>query len=214
MVEDETGFEIPIMVNECIVIEAVEQQVRSTNKVPSGIETKIHKEEEPNYQYEEVAGGDQISVHIVLLSNDLKNITSSGYEAYLVNESNYFLNYTYLSRVDDKYHLRVSGLVEPNTQIFLEEFSSNQANELENICFQAIAYKEDKPFVLKQAISKVIRFDVSKLFKVHCFRENPFFDEKAIVLSLMINDEQMETPLTFVKDIQDAMQTKNARHQG
>ena len=208
LVEDETGFEIPVLIKECVVIDVAEQQVRSTNKVAPGIEARVQQQEKPVYQYEEVAGGDQISVHIAFLSNDLKNISSSGYEAYLVNESNYFLNYTYLSRTEDKYYLRISGVIEPNTQIFLEEFSSNQANELENICFQAIAYKESKSFTLKQAISKMIRFDASKLFKVHCFRDNQFFDEKAIIISLMINDEHLETPLTFAKDIEDAMKTK------
>lgn len=207
LVEDETGFEIPIMTNECIVVEEGEPQVRTSNKVIFNPEI-LKEEKEPVYQYEEMADGDDISVHIIFLSNDIKNISSSPYEAYLVNESNYFLNFTYLSKVDDKYKLRVAGLVEPNTQIFLEEFSNTQANELENICFQAIAYKENKAFTLKQSISKNIRFDITKLFKVHCFRDNQFFDEKAIVLSLIINDQQVDTPITFAKDIENAMLTK------
>lgn len=216
LVEDETGFEIPIMTNECIVVEEGEPQVRTSNKISTNTEI-LKAEKEPTYQYEETTNGDDISAHIVFLSNDIKNISTSPYEAYLVNESNYFLNFTYLSKIDDKYKLRVAGFVEPNTQIFLEEFTSSQVNELENICFQAIAYKENKPFTLKQSISKNIRFDITKLFKVHCFRDNSFFEEKAIILSLIINDEQVDTPITFARDIENAMLTKKdyngANHQ-
>lgn len=209
LVEDETGFEIPIMINECVVV-SDNPQIKSTTPSIKNFQERVKEELEIPYQYEETPEGDQISAHLVFLSNDIKNISSSAFETYLVNESNYFLNYTYLSKENNSWILRVSGTVEPNTQIFLEEFQNTQANELENICLQCIAYKKDKPFELKQAVSKIIRFDVTKLFKVHCFRENPFFDEKGIVLSLMINDENMEPRVIIAKDIEESLRSKRS----
>jgi hypothetical protein len=47
----------------------------------------------------------------------------SGYETYFINDSNYYLFFNYMNRQNNSWISRYNGIVEQNTQIFLEEFS-------------------------------------------------------------------------------------------
>lgn len=82
---------------------------------------------------------------------ELKHLTTTTFEAYLVNDSNYYLYFTYLSRADEEsgWTTRFAGLVEPNMQIFLEELSGDQVGRLDRVAFQYVAFKRDKEFKLK-----------------------------------------------------------------
>lgn len=211
IVEDESGFDVPLLIKECIVVGTQNnEQVRTSNKAKDEVrEIAIEKTPEIVYEYEETKDGEQISIHIAYLSNDIKQLSSASFEAYLINESNYFLSYTYLNMAYDGWRLRASGIVEPNTKVFIEEFEANDINDLERICLQCIAYKMDKPFQLKQAVTKELKIDTTKFFKVHCFRENVFFDENAIMYSLMVNDVKSEELILNTEDIKKALKTKN-----
>lgn len=213
IVEDESGFDVPLLIKECIVVgELQKEQVRTSNQAQTQVrEIAEEKIPEEVYEYEETKEGEQISIHLAYLSNDIKQLSTTSFEAYLINESNFFLSYNYLSRVDNGWILRSGGVVEPNTKIFIEEFEASDVNKLEYVCLQCIAYKKDKPFQLKQAVTKELKIDTTKFFKVHCFRENDFFDEKVILYSLMVNDAKCEELLLTGEELKTALKTKNEK---
>ena len=64
----------------------------------------------------------------------------------VINDSNYYLFFNYMNRQNNSWISRYNGIVEPNTQIFLEEFGKEELNDLERICVQLIAFKKDKPY--------------------------------------------------------------------
>lgn len=198
IVEDETGFEIPMLVKECLVVsddkdmQVSKQSQKKEDISKKHIFTNSSDDHESNYIFDETKEGECISLYLVFLSNDLKTLGTSSYDIYLINESNFFLNYTFLNQDEHGWLLRKEGVIEPNTKIFIEEIESRQVNILEHICLQAVAYKKNKPFTLKSALTKEMRLDLSKLFKVHCFKSNKFFDEPAIIFTLIMNDAQNE----------------------
>ena len=100
------------------------------------------------------------------------------------------------------------GIIEPHTQIFLEKFDKSELNALERVCFQLIAYKENKPYALKNAISVELRLDTVKFYKRHCFMSNEFFDENALVYPVVRRDIPERELLISATDIQEAMQQK------
>ena len=52
-----------------------------------------------------------------------------------------------------------------------------------------IAYKKDKPFLLKPATDVQFRLDPVKFYKLHLFEENDFFETPAYLFTIVENDE-------------------------
>lgn len=212
LVEDESGFELPILIKECVVIEpATEAQVRQSSK-PSAEVQRSARREEPEEEYEiiETKTGEQISAHLVYLANDIKNLSTSNFDCYLVNDSNYYLSFNYMSELEAGWVSRSAGIVEPNTKLFLEEFERQNLNDIERICLQFIAYKQDKPFTLKEATSKELKIDTTKFYKLHSFKENDFFDENAIVYTIVNKDAERNELVVSASEIVEAMTSKDA----
>lgn len=105
---------------------------------------------------------------------DIKAISSTGFDAYLVNDSNYFVDYLYLSAEGKSWTLRSRGTVKPNMKMHLEEFSKADLNGMEHVAVQLLAYKDDRTFLMKQAVCQEIRIDVVKFYKLHTFESSGF----------------------------------------
>ena len=95
-----------------------------------------------------------------------------------------------------------------NTKIFLEEFGKPELNDLERICVQLIAFKKDKPYSLKNAVSVELRLDTVKFYKLHCFMENDFFEEDALIYPIIRNDLPERELLVSAAELKEAMQQK------
>ena len=121
--------------------------------------------------------GERLNLYLSFLPDDVKEITSTGVESYLVNDSNYYMQVSILCAEGAAWHLRFCGVVEPNSKLFVEAFDRSEVNDLERLCVQAIAWKQDKPFQLKPAISAELRLNLTKFYKLHVFHPNEFFKE-------------------------------------
>lgn len=210
LVEDEDGFEIPALIRECVVVGESKMQVHSKHqpKVETPVEQKVVQPEPETLPIVETPGGERLNVFLAYLPVDFKSFTDTGYEAYLVNDSNYFLFYNYMNRQHNSWYSRANGVIEPNTRIFLEEFAKEDLNELERICMQFIAFKKDKPYSLKNAVSVELRLDTVKFYKIHCFTSNDFFEEDALVYPVVRNDLPEKELLVSAAELQEAMQQK------
>lgn len=158
LVEDEDGFEVPALIRECVVV-GEGPQVHSSNKPKSNaaemekqITSTRQQPDEPEEEIEETPEGERLNIYLAYLPTDPKAIQQCGYEAYFVNDSNYYLFFNYMSRENNSWISRYNGTIEPNTKIFLEEFEKKDLNALERICVQLIAFKKDKLYSLKNAI--------------------------------------------------------------
>jgi len=212
LVEDADGFDIPMPIRECVVIETDDYNMRRKpgSSAPKPEEpVKPVKPEMPVIQRQpEVRGGDTLNVFLAYVPEDAKAMMTTPFEAYLVNDSNYYLFFNYMNRQNNSWISRYNGIVEPNTQIFLEEFGKEELNDLERICVQLIAFKKDKPYSLKNAISVELHLDTVKFYKQHCFMENDFFDEDAMVYPIVRQDIPEKELLISAAELQQAMQQK------
>ncbi|MBQ6747748.1 MAG: DUF2027 domain-containing protein [Bacteroidaceae bacterium] len=173
----------------------------------------------------ETKGGDVLNVYLAYVPVDIRQVSTTPFETYLVNDSNYYLYYTYFNIENQSCLIRSQGLIEPNTKLFLEEFEKSQLNDLERVAIQLIAFKEGKPFAMKPAVSVELRIDVVKFYKLHTFQENDFFEEPALLYDIVRNDqpakqlyvsaEEVKNALIQKKDVQPArkpIQKKEDRH--
>ncbi len=212
LVEDADGFDIPMQVRECVVIDTDDYNLkRKPAAAPKQAEepAKPVKPEMPALQRQpEMRGGDTLNVFLAFVPEDVKAISSTTFEAYLVNDSNYYLYYTYLSAEGKAWKTRSHGLAEPNTKLFLEDFAKDVLNELERVAIQFVAFKDGKTFSLKPAVSVELRIDTVKFYKLHTFRESDFFEEPALIYDIVTNDAPAKQVYVSAEEIQVALLQK------
>lgn len=211
LVEDEDGFDIPMQIRECVVIDTDDYNMKhkSTVSAPKVEEPqKPAKPEMPVVRQVEVRGGDVLNVFLAYVPEDVKTISNTSFEAYLVNDSNYYLYYTYLSAEGKTWKNRSHGLIEPNTKLLLEGFTKDMLNELEHVAVELIAFKDGKPFAMKPVVNVELRIDTVKFYKLHTFRESDFFEEPALIYDIVANDTVTKQVFVAAEDIQTVLLQK------
>lgn len=207
-VRDEDGFDIPMPVRECVVIDTNDYNIKIEPKKED--RPKTEEVEQPVVEkrpLSETREGEKLNVYVAYVPMDVKSMTTTSFEAYLVNDSNYYLYYTYSSGENKNWILRSHGVVEPNVKLFLEEFGKDMLNEMERIKVQFVAFKT-KPYVGKPAVSVEQRIDAVKFYKLHSFVETDFFDTPAMLYDIVRDDVPARTRLVSAEELADSMRAK------
>ncbi len=166
-VEGPDGFELPTPIHECV------QDLSFVAPLSKG-------------PWFDRSGGEQLQVHVAYLPVSYEHFGQSPYETYLINESNYHLLFTYSTTTSaGGYKLRSAGVLEPDMRVLVEEFDASEINDHAVSHFQFIAYKPERTYRSMPPVERQVRMDVVKLVKRHSFRENPFFDEDALVIPVL-----------------------------
>ncbi len=235
LVEDADGFDIPMPVRECVVIETDDYNVptpaaraakkrlenqsaartdAATTEASSSALGSGWKAEHPVkpqvsvYRQPEVKGGDVLNVYLAFVPEDIKAVSTTPFEAYLVNDSNYYMYYTYLSAEGKSWTTRSHGMLEPNTKFLLEEFEKSELNDREHVAVQLVAFKDNRAFAMKPAVNVEIRIDTVKFYKLHTFRQTDFFETPALMYDVVKNDLPAKQVYVSAEDLQDALMKK------
>lgn len=227
LVEDSDGFEIPMSVTDVVVV--TDENYSTTNMVkPSGPVAEVRKQaqgekhqalrtvsDDPSEgeitfraPVEERKGGNVLSCYLAFVPVDIKEISNTRFECYFVNDSNYFVRFTCLVAEGNSWTLRSTLEVEPNTKEFMEEIGREDLNDLSRIGIQLLAYKRDKPFQLKPAVDVQLRIDAVKFYKLHTFRENDFFEQPALLYTIVENDDVARSLVVDADAIKKQMYAK------
>lgn len=157
---------------------------------------------------QERRGGELINLYLAFLPAQVKELSSTTFECYLINDSNYFLDLTFMSAEGANWKARFQSTLEPNTKLFVEEFDRSQLSDLEHLCVQAIAYKREKTFAIKPAYSVQLRLDTVKFYKLHVFQPNMFFNEPCLLLDVVRDDKAIKQVFVEAEEIQEAILKK------
>ncbi|MDD4610000.1 MAG: DUF2027 domain-containing protein [Bacteroidaceae bacterium] len=209
LIEDEDGFDIPMLKRECVVIDTDKYNIQRSAPTPPKVQqpTKSPQPvsstpvvEKPRFMpVQETREGERLNVLLAFVPDDCKQISTTGYAAYLVNDSNYYFYYTYANVEAAKWNVRSHGLMEPNTKLLIEEFEKEVLNDMQRLVVQLIPFKMDKLFTRKPAMAVELRIDVVKFYKLHSFTESAFFDEPTLRYDLVVDDEVVK-PLSVSPD--------------
>ena len=213
-VEDEDGFEVPVLIRECVVIETDDYNLK---RKPADTSKSGSKEAKPEAKVTapqitsrpvETREGEALNVFLAYVPVDSKAISTTPFEAYLINDSNYYIYYNYLNAEGKAWNSRSHGLIEPNTKLFLEEFTKDSLNELEHVAVQLIAFKDSKTFILKPAVSVELRIDTVKFYKLHTFRESVFFEDPSLVYDIVKDNQPAKQMYVSAQEIEEALLAK------
>lgn len=219
LVEDEDGFQVPMSVNEVVVIGSEDYDTQHVVAVKQ--RTTAEKKEKENEmepadrpvtfrpQPQERKGGERLSAYLAFVPIDVKELMQTRFEAYFINDSNYFMRFTYMSSEGSSWQLRTTAEVEPNTKLYLEEFGRDSLNELSRVSIQILPYKREKPFLLKSPVEAQFRIDGVKFYKLHTFQPNDFFEQPALLYTIIENDKSVG-PLVVDVDLLKSKMYKQA----
>lgn len=202
---DDEGFETPVRVNELVVVlpaghapEKYGKSIFDQKAFDAGRSGRLEEKnlktepeaalprEEEDFPIEETEYGDDMTVVLAFEPKDIKKLSETSIGAYLVNDSNYFLDYQLLAREGEAGWTAVSrGTAAPNELVDLGRYTQESVRQLERIVFQAIAYKKDKEFEFKPPVSASRKLDLTKFYKLHCFRPGVYFDTPVLEVPIL-----------------------------
>lgn len=199
---EENGFETPVLLSDIVVVlpaghepkakgaalmfdqEAFDEGRKATRQNPKAEEKK--KPEPEELPVVETPRGEKLNIVLGFEPENIRDLARTCIAAVLVNDSNYFLSFIMLVRSDEEHAWKIlyQGEISPNELMDLAVFTQENISQTERVVFQAIAYKKGKAFQVKSPVNVSRKLDLTKFFKVHCFRPGVYFDKPALEIPL------------------------------
>ena len=154
---------------------------------------------------EERKGGNQLSAYIAFAPTNDSSLDTPHFEAYFINDSNYYMRYVILSVEGNSSSIKNEGEAEPNTKVFIEEISSQDINHVGRLVVQLLAYKRDKNFIVKAPVSVELRLEPLKFYKTHTFEDTPFFESPVLLYTIVENDKPARSLVVDAKELKKEM---------
>ena len=226
LVEDEDGFDIPMLRSQVVVIETDDYNIakvntRDTKPANKRVEESIARstaykandeELEPadrpiTYKAKPVErkDGDRLNLYLSFVPDNVKEMNTTHFEAYIVNDSNYYVQVLYMNANGASWRTRFSAVIEPNTKQFIESFDRTILNDIERLCIQTLAWKQEKEFQLKPALSTELRLDTTKFYKFHSFQPNEFFRDPNWLVPVVRDDQSVRSMFVDAEQLKEAI---------
>jgi len=203
-VEDADGFEVPVLERECVLIVAINKETnfpikdfsskskgnveQSQTVIPESRNTEPETpKQEPIVETPE---GEKLTAFLAFFPIDIKQLQTTAYECYLVNDSNYYLYYNVINGENEVLKSLTNGLVEPNTQILLSEISKEELSAWERLRIQLLPFKQGKSYTPQSVVDVNLKINAVKFYKLHSFTENDYFDEPAMLIDICAEKEK------------------------
>ena len=223
IVQDESGFDIPFPIHEVIAVETNDYNIAKVNtrksaeptQVVAAPPTEVEPADRPvtfKAKPQERRGAELLNLYLAFLPAEAGSETLE-FEAYWVNDSNYYVRYLLLKQEGKAFSVRHEGLIEPNTKCFIETFDRSELEQWEQPTIQALAYKTDRTFLLKSPLSVTLRLEGSKFYKQHTFKDNDFFDEPALLFDVVRDDKLVRTVFVDAEQLKEAILDRPQRPQ-
>ncbi len=208
---DEDGFETPVLLRECVVVTPAQAAPTTSKAAPAPAPSKYSAPEAPVKLPDiETADGDIINMALGFEPQDIKSLSRTNFDAYIVNDSNYYLYLTFLTRPNEKseWTARFADVVEPNMQVLLCEITPEDLPDMDRVAVQYVAFKRGKEFSLVPPASVELKLDTTKFARLHCFRPHTYFENPAIVLDIVCDGTPARQQKVDAPTLEKAMQAK------
>jgi len=215
-VEDADGFEMPVFERECVLIVAINKDTNFPVKDFKSKSNSIIEQSEsisshlPSPQGEglgvrsepivETPEGETLTALLAFFPVDIKQLQTTSYECYLVNDSNYYLYYNVINGENDTWKSVANGLIEPNTQELLAEISKEELSAWERLRIQLVPFKKGKNYTPQSVIDAQLKINAVKFYKLHSFTVNDYFEELAMLIDIT-SEKEMEKGNQKMADI-------------
>ena len=200
-VEDGDGFEMPVQERECVLIEAINKEtnfpIRDFKTKTTAVSAQMAREPESAKTEPakaepivETPEGENLVALLAFFPMNIKEMQTTSYECFLVNDSNYYLYYNVVNGENDAWQSVANGLIEPNTQEMLAEITKEQLSAWERLRVQLLPFKQGKNYTPQTVIDARLKINAVKFYKLHSFTANDYFDEPALLIDITSEKEK------------------------
>lgn len=211
---DEDGFETPALIRECVVVASGDSFYKSETRAKAAakeqapakapvVESKlVQASPQPTLPpVHETPEGEKLNMVLGFVAADLKHLSDTSFDAFMVNDSNYGMYVTVATRPNesDKWTMRYAGFIEPQIQEFLFELTPDDLPSIDRVAVQALPVKRAGEYSLKAPVAFEQRLDATKFARLHCFGHNPYFDEQVLALEV-VKDDVVSVPVKINAD--------------
>lgn len=180
-VQNEDGFEIPVLATE-VLLESNDGYGWDGQNKPQ-YDGKPKKEEEHevvikprDFSYRKFDG--EILMAIVPENDTLLHV--SDLKLYLINDSSYSVQYN-ISQVDSNINEFVkNGILEPDTKLEIKKYNQSTLSKVKQLSLQGILFKEGL-FDIQKPIEQSFNLDSISFYKASTFKENDYFENNAFL---------------------------------
>ncbi len=218
-VEDEDGFEVPALIREVVVVGPVNETTNFPKKdfkskpaeITPSQQTQPERVAEAKVEIPivETPEGDKLKVLLAFFPNDIKKLQESGYECYLVNDSNYFLFYNIVIGEEGNRKSVANGSIEPNIQEWISDIVKEQLNDWQRIRIQLLPFKKEKTYEEQTALDFSLKVNPVKFYKLHSFTESEYFEEPSMLFDLVEMSEKKQLVEISPDELKEAMLQKS-----
>lgn len=215
---DEDGFETPVLLRECVVVGQAQPPVSKGTPQAAPAPQPAPKvkapapviEEEEVILVDETPAGEKLNIVLAFEPADIKHLSKSDFNAFIVNDSNYFLFFTLLVKEpdSDKWSMRQSSTIDPGIVEYIDTFKPEELPDIDRIALQMVAFKKGRSFSPKNPVWIERRFDATKFCRLHCFTPNPYFDGPVIAYELINDDVPVKQITVNTESLEKAMNEK------
>ncbi len=211
---NEDEFEIPVSINELIPVQTGNYDAPKMTDEDIAYEKEITTQEvttEPEDDYEKE--DDSISTYLAFVPLNQKDMTDSDVELFIINDSNYHAYYNVMIKFG-AFHVSHPGKLEANSKLTIKTLKKELLKDMDSLVVQCMYYK-DSPHEVKPNISKELKLNPVKFFKINSFTENDFFHENAYLITLIDESKKGQAmPQISEKEIKKAIQEKTESRRG
>lgn len=213
-VEDETGFEIPMLISE-LVLEGVNENPGSSNSFATEEQEEVDEYQdidndiiiEVGNNKEVVEDTSEIRFNLAFVPSKPSNFNESGVDAYLINDSAYKLLYNIVEEKDYKAVMLKSGYLDAGTKIMVRTYAPAKLQDNLNLRVQAILFRKGI-YDVQNVIDEKIQVKPTKVRKESSYKETEYFEGKALLISVIKDDFAKKIDELSDKDINKEIRKK------
>lgn len=190
---DTTGFDVPMLMSQVVKVDGPSASGKAAGKMstppsktapaqPAAKKIPPAQMVPPGALLSEKGGNEHplLLFSIPIPEGDLEK---AQYQCFLINDSNYHALYLCSMRKGSTLELVEAGTIEANTKMRLTGFTIKELQQFDALVFQCIWFKTAS-HEQQAPVSTEIVLSPIKLFKQGSYRENDFFDQKALMHTL------------------------------
>mgnify|MGYP006273448853 CR=1 FL=1 len=192
-VETHDGFDIPILKKELVLEESAVNIENYTQEKTVETDSAYQEEQDLDELFSKksdtlIEGNDDPQVYFALVPAYDKHGYIEYIDFYMINDSNYKTLYTFSKKENEElYTYESAGLIDANTKIHLFQTNSESLKEKLVYNIQIIFYQSDTYFI-QRPFDKQVELDPFEVLDNENYSENIFFNEKAKLYNICMDD--------------------------
>lgn len=200
LVQDEDGFELPVLKQQCVVVDVPETS-KSSKETSDAIGLPVTE------SLVRVNNDQELNVSFAFVEAVDRN-AKGDFTLYLVNDSRMHLLVHVLTMQGNQSKTQYAGEVKAGTRVAVAVLDRNNLDDWGHLCLQVLVFNRHQPMRAYAPFSIERTFAVSKLFKAGSFVQTKHFSEPALWIPMIRDGESQRDLLISPEELLAGMKAK------